>query len=243
VRTGAGVSGSDRVELTWASGAIAQQGLEVIVKPTARTGLPASDVFFYGSAIGATGVSSSSTVFMVGAGDTTGAQTHLATLAGNQPITNLYDFNRDGIVGAGDITIDQNHGTTSSTGLVVLTIAAAGPIAALPSGAGGDGDVSGESATPDLSSQVTMSALSASAPGLPMSAVPAWIANRLGALDLNQGPLARFFEHLAAEDTPQARKILVTADELAGSLGLDDAWLDSLLAEFGMGAGQLSQLQ
>jgi len=69
---GAGaISGSDRVEIIWADGAIKQQWLEVIVKPTAHTGLVTSDVFFFGNEIGNTAVFNTATVARTGASDLT----------------------------------------------------------------------------------------------------------------------------------------------------------------------------
>ena len=53
-------------------------------------------------------------------------------------------------------------------------------------------------------------------------------------MDLNSGPIARYFEHLADQNTPAARKILVAADKVADRLGLDDSLLDSLLADLGL---------
>jgi hypothetical protein len=67
----------------------------VIVKATPNTGLVANDVFFFGNEIGDTGVSNTSTVAKVAAGDVTGARTHGASLAANIPITNIYDLDKD----------------------------------------------------------------------------------------------------------------------------------------------------
>ncbi|MGD9722542.1 MAG: FG-GAP repeat domain-containing protein [Pirellulales bacterium] len=58
VRTGAGTSGSDRVEITWASGAIKNAWLEVQVLANDNTGLEAPDVFYFGSRVGDTGAPS-----------------------------------------------------------------------------------------------------------------------------------------------------------------------------------------
>lgn len=56
VLAGAGTGGSNRVEITWADGAILNQWLEVKVLADGNTGLAANDVFFYGNAVGSTGV-------------------------------------------------------------------------------------------------------------------------------------------------------------------------------------------
>jgi hypothetical protein len=61
-----------------------------------------------------------------------------------------------------------------------------------------------------------------------------WIINPLALLDLNNidldhGPVATFFEHLAHEHTPKATATLVKADQVADALGLDDELLGGLL--------------
>jgi YD repeat-containing protein len=48
VRTGAGTGGSDRVEITWADGAIDNEWLQVTMKADADTGLAGTDVFYFG---------------------------------------------------------------------------------------------------------------------------------------------------------------------------------------------------
>jgi hypothetical protein len=53
-------------------------------------------------------------------------------------------------------------------------------------------------------------------------------------IDLNHGPVAKNLEHLAHENTAKSRAILVKADQLADSLGLDDELLDSMLAGLGL---------
>jgi hypothetical protein len=231
VRAGAGVSGSDRVELIWADGPIKQQWLEVTVKATPDTGLAANDVFFYGNEIGDTGASNTSSIFKVSAVDTTGTQTHVATLGSNIPITNIYDFNRDGAVGAADVTIDQIHGTTNSTGLMVIDVSTGGPFTALPP-SGGSASITSEPRASALGLQSVASAVTASAssPSPSLPPLPPWVANRLSHVDLNHGPIAVYFQYLAQEDSAKSRAILVKADHVADGLGLDDSLLDSLIS-------------
>jgi len=52
VRRGAGSGGTDRIELIWADGAIKHTWLQITVLATARTGLAASDVFYFGNSAG-----------------------------------------------------------------------------------------------------------------------------------------------------------------------------------------------
>ncbi|MGD9724096.1 MAG: PhoPQ-activated protein PqaA family protein [Pirellulales bacterium] len=95
VRLGAGISGSDRVEITWANGAIANQWLEVMVLPTANTGLVQTDVFFWGNKIGDTG-SPSATSFTTTTAD---ASTVIAGgLGGAGGVTNARDLDKSNTV-------------------------------------------------------------------------------------------------------------------------------------------------
>jgi ELWxxDGT repeat protein len=246
VRPGAGVGGSDRVELVWANGAITQNWLEVTVKATINTGLAADDMFFFGSEVGDTGANGTPSVFKVGAADTTRTQIHQATLDTNIPIINIYDFNRDGAVGAADITFDQIHGTTNSTGLVVINIGASGPFAPPPaapsasSAASASGAGEPRALALGLQSVASAVAVSAVSQSPPPPAIPRWTVNRLAhvdlkRIDLNRGPIAKYFEHVAHENTAKSRAILVKADQAADALGLDDELLDTLLVKLGVG--------
>jgi hypothetical protein len=222
---GAGTtSGTDRVELIWASGtAVTQKWLEVDVKAGSDTGLAADDHFFFGSEIGDANKSNLATIFKVTAADTTATQTHGSPVGNNNPITNIFDYNRDGAVGAADITLDQTHGTTNSTGLVVINVGAGGPFAPPPA-----------AATSAISVASVASALVNSRQSPATPTIPPWIVNRLAHLDLNHGPVAKYFEHLAHQNTARSLAILVKADQVADALGLADALLDSLLAGLGL---------
>ncbi|HEV3137899.1 MAG TPA: hypothetical protein VGZ26_08335, partial [Pirellulales bacterium] len=155
-----------------------------------------------------------STIFKVTASDTTATQTHTAPVGTNQPITNVFDYNRDGAVGAADITLDQTHGTTNSTGLVVINIGSGGPFAPMPGAASttssGNGGVASALAT------------SASSPSQPVPPIPAWIDNRPSHLELNHGLVAKYFEHLEYERTVKAEAVLITADLAADAHELDN---------------------
>ncbi len=214
VRLGAGVGGSDRVELIWADGAITEKWIEVTVKATADTGLSANDVFFYGNEIGDTGSSNTATVAKVSASDVTGVQTHGASLKANIPVTNIYDFDKDGQVGSSDVIIAQSHGTSCKTGLQLISLGAVGPFAPAPAA---DGVNAG------MASALTST-----------STIPTWIANRLNHFDPNHGLIARYFEYLAHEDAAKATAILVVADNVADALKLDDALFDALLVHGGL---------
>jgi hypothetical protein len=224
VRAGAGTGGSDRVVLTWANGAISKKWLEVIVLANANTGLaqkagyPAGqgDVFFFGNAVADSGQGDNATQAVVNTTDELAARNNPASLASNNPITNLFDYNRDGQVNVTDALASRNNPTNA--GNVLRFISIGNPPAA-------------PEASPSSDDGAVASALSSPSAGgaLASAGVPRWLVNRLQKLDLNSGPIARYFEHLAQHNTPAAQKILLAADKVADRLGLDDSLLGMLV--------------
>jgi subtilisin-like proprotein convertase family protein len=136
VRAGAGIAGTDRVEIVWADGAIVNTWLQVIVEANGNTGLPQKagypvgqgDVFFFGNAVADTGLGDTATMATVNATDELAARNNPASLFNNIPVTNLYDFNRDGLVNTTDQLLARNNPT--SVGNVVRFISIANPPAA-----------------------------------------------------------------------------------------------------------------
>ncbi len=59
--------------------------------------------------------------------------------------------------------------------------------------------------------------------------VPRWLESRLGNVDLNSGPVAKLFTHLAEVNTPRSRAVLEGIHAATDTLGLDDTLLESLL--------------
>ena len=114
VRAGAGVGGSDRVELIWADNAIKETWLEVIVKANSDTGLAqeageptgVGDVFFFGNA-SADDFNGETTIAFTNATDDLDARAH----AGVATITNIYDYNKDGFVNASDSLAARTTGS------------------------------------------------------------------------------------------------------------------------------------
>ncbi|HEY2894604.1 MAG TPA: hypothetical protein VGJ16_10340, partial [Pirellulales bacterium] len=117
VRPGAGVGGSDRIELIWPAGAIRKTWLEVTVAASSRTHLAAPDVFYFGNAVGDSGLGDTSSQAIVDLVDEVGALTHPQFLFQNIPITNIYDFDRDGAVSSIDQLSARNNYTSPSTAL------------------------------------------------------------------------------------------------------------------------------
>jgi len=114
VLPGGGVGGSDRVELIWADNAIQEQWLEIIVAANANTGLAAPDTFFFASAIGDSGMGDTTAATTDTLNDELGARGNPKSLLDNIPITNIYDYNRDGKVDViGDVLAARGNLTSN----------------------------------------------------------------------------------------------------------------------------------
>lgn len=106
-RPGAGVSGSDRVEIIWADGAIRNTWLEITVRANGDTGLAAPSVFYFGNAVGETGNTlADANINLV---DVLRTFNHLHNSQETVGITDPYDFNRDGKVSVADAAIVVNQ--------------------------------------------------------------------------------------------------------------------------------------
>ena len=103
----AGAAGSDttRCLVTWASGAIKNQWLQVTVKANAKTGLNGPDVFYFGNLVGETGDAAAP-----GAVPTVSSMDLLGTrrAAGGAAIDNPFDFDRSGTVTDVDLVLCRN---------------------------------------------------------------------------------------------------------------------------------------
>ncbi len=108
VRTGSGVSGADRVELTWTDGSIAEEWIEVTVNANANTGLAAPYTFFYGSVIGNSGTGNTPALAITSSTDENAARSH----AGIASVSNVFDYNKDGFVNSSDENAARGSGVT-----------------------------------------------------------------------------------------------------------------------------------
>jgi hypothetical protein len=131
VRAGAGVSGSSRVSLVWADGAIRQTWLEVTVRATAATGLAAPHVFYFGNAIGEVGDTPANAIVSM-----TDVNLIKANAAATAAVTNRYDVNRDGRVDSTDRSIASLNRTNDRTALALVSIAAPASVAVAPTSSG-----------------------------------------------------------------------------------------------------------
>jgi hypothetical protein len=116
--------GNTYADIVWAKNAIEEEWLQVTVLADANTHLANNVVFYFGNEIGATGASMASTpngeVLRVTSTDVVNTENN-ASLLHSVPITNIYDFNRDGKVTSTDVVLCQNNATLLG-GLVLITV-------------------------------------------------------------------------------------------------------------------------
>jgi len=113
VRQGEGEGGSDRIVFTWNDGAIKNTWLQVTARGNDEaggfnpgTGLPASDVFYFGNRVGDSFVNPGSIAFTTNAADEIGAR---LSPGFGLPIENVYDFDKNGTVSATDQIIARTN--------------------------------------------------------------------------------------------------------------------------------------
>ncbi len=216
VRPGAGPGGADRVEIIWADGAIANTWLEVIVKGNdatggfnTDTGLDASDIFYFGNRIGETG-SGTPNLAITNATDEVAARANVGLAAS---ITNLYDFDRSGLVNATDEIIARNN-----VGLLTKIDITDPPPAPL---------ANPQSASADLSGVALALSLPESTDGEAGGTV--WTLPEVGSSELAGSPAKLSGDAASAEDLVAA-SLLTESGLDAESTGVDEELLASLLA-------------
>ncbi|MEX0676561.1 MAG: ELWxxDGT repeat protein [Pirellulales bacterium] len=221
VRSAAGVGGSDRVELIWANGAITNTWIEVIVAATTNTGLASPDVFFFGSRIGDTGTGSP-TVAVTDASDEIDTRNNHGLGA---TITNLYDFDRTGVVAAADDIISRNN--AGFTFKINITSPPAAPVAELQSS-------DGHRAAARDGLDAVGSFLAAASNSSGTFGAPRLSVDRLSPFDAGR-PIAGAFHHAADDRGARARSMRAAIEQIAESLVLDDELLDELIAGLELG--------
>jgi hypothetical protein len=135
VRAGAGTGGSDRVTLIWndwaptlnpANEAVAKAWLQVTVLANATTGLAASDVFWFGNAVGENGgVGGTNTVpgvATVTPSDELHARANPKSLLNPALKDNVDDFDRNKQVNPADQLIARANVTSGLNGLKLLAV-------------------------------------------------------------------------------------------------------------------------
>jgi hypothetical protein len=127
LRRGEGVDGSDRVTIAWTDGAIRNTWLQVTVLVSARTGLAAPDVFYFGHLTGdAADTRAGAASIAVDARDEAAIRRHLSR--NPVKVTSVYDLNKDGVVSNTDYLMMRR---AIGTSLPMLAAPAAPSAAAL----------------------------------------------------------------------------------------------------------------
>jgi hypothetical protein len=215
---GGGVGSSDRVEITWATGSIKNQWLEVQVLPTFNTELALPDVFFWGNKVADSGTGTPAGTFST---TSTDAAQVFATIGVGKQITDLRDYNRDGAVTSTDAAI-----VNASIGNIVrLNIGGGGPFApeAAPTAAADDGSSSAVAAaltsTP-VNSQEKPAGRS----------VPQTVAHRLPANALHDQRIDEYFRQTIVGDTPRVHQGKAPLNPSEEACVFVDELLDQLVA-------------
>jgi hypothetical protein len=245
VRAGAGVSGSDRVELIWPEGTIQKTWLEVIVAANAQTGLAFPDTFFFGHALGDTGLGNTSTNATVNSIDEAGVRNNPQVLSDNIPLTNIYDINRDGRVNSIDESIVRNNATNSATvtHFIMISDPPAAPEGSPPQGAAPQ---AAEPATATTVSSTTPAAAdhgpanivaSLWAPNPPPVEAPVRIppvlADRVCELEFAADGFVDSYATAARYGRKKSVAPVTKSRVAAGDRLLEDTWLAELLAVLG----------
>ncbi len=102
VRIGAGQGGSDRLEITFGTGVVKNEWLEVDVHSGGHTGLSANDVFYFGSVIGDSGAADTALLAKTDGNDYNVPFNNIIGLT--TPVWNLADYTKDGKVDGSDAT-------------------------------------------------------------------------------------------------------------------------------------------
>lgn len=131
-RAGGGTGGSDRITLVWtdnnrngvdeANEAPHGKWLQMTLLSNAKTGLAASDVFYFGNAIGEAGNDASSA--RVTSADVLLVRNNPKSFLSPATVTDSYDINRDTKVNAADILLTRNHMTSFLNELKLIDLTA-----------------------------------------------------------------------------------------------------------------------
>jgi hypothetical protein len=231
VRSGSGVSGSDRVELIWSPGQLTKTWLEVTVAANSNTRLAAPDVFYFGNAVGDSGLGNTALFAVVNSVDSLGPRNNPQSLLNNIPITNIYDYNRDGNVNSADELIARNNPTNPTTAVKYIEIGAlpnAPEAEPLVVASAVVDEPTEDASSNDQSGAVTMAIALAACQGITSPiAVPASIADRLHGAALDTAQIHAGAPIATLERTAQDRLVLMRDELECAVLDLDEL-LDAL---------------
>jgi hypothetical protein len=125
IASGAGASGSSRVQIAFPDNTVQNTWLRVTVLAGLTTALTANDVFYFGNVIGEFNTGNTSNRLRVNATDTGAVRSNQSTAANSAPVTNIYDVNRDGRVNATDTGLVRSNQQTAG---IVAPITIPGPL-------------------------------------------------------------------------------------------------------------------
>ena len=115
-------SGTSRITIIWPDNAIEKQWLQVTVKVTDRTGLAEPDVFYWGNAIGESGLGNTSLFALVNGYDAIAPRYNPHTLDDPAGIDDFVDYNRDKLVDWSDMMCVVHNATNITTALRLITL-------------------------------------------------------------------------------------------------------------------------
>jgi hypothetical protein len=128
VRAGEGVGGSDRVTFIWdATGGAVFDTTWLRVTVGTSLGLPAEDVFYFGSA---PGEGSGGAAAEVDGSDEIGARNNPHAFGSFADVDDPWDYNKDRLVDGTDQIFARNNQTSFADRLVLITAPAAAPLSA-----------------------------------------------------------------------------------------------------------------
>ncbi|REK15742.1 MAG: hypothetical protein DWQ37_07955 [Planctomycetota bacterium] len=216
VRSGAGYRSADRIEIVWAAGAVSNRWLQILSQGNdaaggnnTNTGLPASDIFYFGNRIGDTGTGSP-TLAITSALDEIAARNNAGFGAS---ITNVFDFDRSGLVNATDQIVARNNGGTLTK--ISITNPPAAPLPAT-----GDGSAIGWSLALDSGTEAAHEAAPATVDSR-LSAGGESIDDKANAGSLPMSAVVEVADALFAADSD--------GESIEWLLGDDEALLDDLV--------------
>ncbi|MGD9723369.1 MAG: FG-GAP repeat domain-containing protein [Pirellulales bacterium] len=221
VRTGAGASGSDRVEITWASGAIKNAWLEVQVLANDNTGLAEPDVFYFGNRIGDTGAPSEH-FFTTTVGNDVARIS--AGAGGASGITDVRDIDR-----SNTITLAEDRAAALANIGVLNRLNVGGVVFADSPATDAGPDIAPGPVHYDRGIASALATSNATAQAGPTAAAGAPTARRVARVDAKAAPAVNDLALLAA-DGPIVRGVGGEASDDSDDLRIDEDLLGTLAA-------------
>jgi hypothetical protein len=157
LRAGAGTGGADRYTLIWPNSAIQKTWLQITVLANFSTNLAASDVFYFGNALGDVGNTSANAI--VTSADESLIRLNFTTGFGTVPVTSPYDIDKNRFVQTSDAALSRANQTTAFTALrLFVAPAASSPLASSHLAPREESSAAGVPASRDLSRSTATSA-------------------------------------------------------------------------------------